>query len=162
MASARLVLGIIFGIILSVFSIGAFTMWQSFIEIQTNFGATPLNAIYVLFRDNFTFDFIALFSSGSLTIFDIFAPQLLSWLFVGFVGGSIAKGFKRGLLAGFLIVVIDILLWIVFGIFAGEDMFNLFMDTNAIATFGGIISGLIGGIIGGCLGGGISGPYEGL
>jgi hypothetical protein len=162
MANARLVLGIIFGILLSIFSIGAFTMWQSFIEIQTYFGATPLKAIYVLFRDNFTFDFIGLFTSGTFTIYTLFAPQLLSWLFVGFISGAIAKGFKRGLMTGFIVVLVDILLWIVFGIFAQEDMFNLFTDTTAISTYGGIVSGIIGGLIGGSIGGAISGPYEGL
>jgi len=162
MANARLVLGIIFGIVLSIFTIGAFTMWQSFIEIQSYFGATPLKAIYVLFRDNFVFDIFTLFTTPNLTIFDILAPQLLSWLLVGFIGGSIAKGFKRGLLTGFIIVIIDILLWIVFGILVGEDMFSLFLEADAIATFGGIISALIGGVLGGSIGGAISGPYEGL
>ena len=165
MASARLVLGIIFGIILSVFTIGAFTMWKSFIEIQTYFGTDFMKVLYVLFRDNFAFegkDLFSLFMGGSFNMVNLLSPQMLSWLLVGFIGGSIAKGLKRGLLTGIIIVVVDILLWIVFGILEGEDMFNLFLDTNALTTIGGIISGLIGGIAGGCVGGAISGPYEGL
>ena len=56
MVSVRLVSGILFGVILSVFSIGAFTQWSSFIEIQTYFGSDFMKVLYVLFRDNFAFE----------------------------------------------------------------------------------------------------------
>jgi len=162
MTNVRLIIGVFTGVILSVFSVGAFTMWGSFIEIQSYFGDNVLKAIYVLFVDNFRFDLITYIERGEFSIFSFLTPALLSWLFVGFVCGAIVKGYKRGFIIGILVVIVDILIWIVVGILAGEDVFNLFIDTNLFQTLGGILSAFMGAISGAIIGGAVSGPYEGI
>ena len=162
MASTRMALSILIGIILSIFSIGAFTSWSSWYSNYAYFGTDLLKFFYVIFTDNFRFDIISFFTSDTMTIFNFFAPAMLSWLFVGFVCGAIVKGSKRGFEVGLLVVIVDLLLWILLGIIGGEDVFNQFIDTNLVTTLGGIISAIAGAVIGGLLGGWASGPFEGM
>lgn len=162
MASRRMAIGIVVGIILSLFSIGAFTMWQSWMEIYNYFGTDILKFFYVIMADNFHFDMISFFTSSTKTVWDFFAPAMLSWIFVGFVCGVIAKGARRGIVVALLVVIVDLLIWILLGIVSGEDVFNLFIDTNLITTLGGIISAIAGAVIGGVIGGATSGPFEGM
>ncbi|MHA2280644.1 MAG: hypothetical protein ACXAC5_07320 [Promethearchaeota archaeon] len=114
-----------------------------------------LKAIALLIGANFKFDILAFFSGSSAFL----VAQLLAWLFIGYISGTIAKGFRRGIIAGLLVVVIDILLWIIFNIVSGEDLMALF-SVQLTETLGGIISALLGAFIGGLIGGIISGPYE--
>jgi len=132
-------------------------MWASLIELQDFFGSNIVKIFYILLLDNFRYD--PSFVSGNL--YEFFSPQLLAWLLVGFLSGSIAKGRKRGILIAIVIVIIDLLLWVIVGIVIGEDMFALFQDMNLVLTIGGIISALIGGSGGGLIGGAVSGPYQG-
>lgn len=159
MASYRLIFGIIIGIILSFLSVFFFNMESIFNQIQIYADTDLLKAIALLIGANFKFDIIAFFS-GSLSVSGFFAAQLLAWLFVGYVSGTISKGLRRGIIAGLLVVVIDVLLWIIFSIVSGEDLMALFQGTQLSETLGGIISAILGTFIGGGLGGLISGPYE--
>ncbi|MHA2035311.1 MAG: hypothetical protein ACW98X_02695 [Promethearchaeota archaeon] len=118
--------------------------------------ASPLRAIALLIGANFKFDILAFFSGSS----EFLVAQLLAWLFIGYISGTIAKGFRRGIIAGLLVVVVDILLWIILNIVSGEDLMALFQGVQLSETMGGIISALLGAFIGGLLGGIISGPYE--
>jgi hypothetical protein len=88
------------------------------------------------------------------------APQLLSWIFIGYISGTIAKGLKRGFLTSLIVIIVVLLMWILLSIISGEDLMALFEGLQLIATVGGIISALLGGIAGGVAGGFISGPYE--
>jgi len=162
MASKRMFIGILVGIILSVFSIAAFTSWSTWIENYNYFGTDLLKFIYVILTDNFHFDIISFFTSDTMTLFNFLAPAMLSWLFVGFVCGAIAKGARRGIECALLVVVVDLLIWIMIGIIVGEDVFDQFIDTNLVTTLGGIISAIAGAVIGGLLGGWASGPFEGM
>jgi len=159
MASYRLIFGILIGVILSFLSVFFFNMESIFNNIQNNADTDLLKAIALLIGANFKFDIIAFFS-GSSTVSGFFAAQLLAWLFIGYISGTIAKGLRRGIIAGLLVVVIDILLWIIFSIVSGEDLMALFQGTQLSETLGGIISGLLGAFIGGSIGGLVSGPFE--
>ena len=159
MASYRLIFGIIIGIILSFLSVFFFNMESIFNQIQIYADTDLLKAIALLIGANFKFDIIAFFS-GSLSVSGFFAAQLLAWLFIGYVSGTISKGLRRGIIASLLVVVIDVLLWIIFSIVSGEDLMALFQGTQLSETLGGIISAILGAFIGGGLGGLISGPYE--
>jgi hypothetical protein len=76
------------------------------------------------------------------------------------LSGTIAKGLRRGVIAGSLVVVIVIAIWIILSIFSQVDLMSLFTGNQLIETLGGIISAFIGVLIGGSIGGLISGPYE--
>jgi hypothetical protein len=159
MASYRLIVGILIGIILSFLSVFFFNMESIFNQIELLMQLDPdsnlLKAIALLIGANFKFDILAFFSGSSAFL----VAQLLAWLFIGYISGTIAKGFRRGIIAGLLVVVIDILLWIIFNIVSGEDLMALF-SVQLTETLGGIISALLGAFIGGLIGGIISGPYE--
>ncbi len=158
MASYRLIFGIITGIVLSFFTVFFFNMVSMINVIKVLGEGNFIKTISLLIGANFNFDMLSFFS-GSPTILGFFAPELLAWLFLGFISGSIAKGFKRGIIASLVVVVIVLLFWIVSSIFSGVDLMALFQD-QLIETLGGIITGFAGALIGGGIGGGISGPYE--
>lgn len=159
MASYRLIIGIITGIVLSFLSVFFFNMETIFNQIQIYAGSNILKAITLLIGANFKFDLIGFFT-GSLTVSGFFAAQLLAWLFIGYISGTISKGLRRGIIASLLVVVIDLLVWIILNIISGEDLMALFQGIQLSETLGGIISALLGALIGGLLGGLISGPYE--
>jgi hypothetical protein len=159
MASYRLIFGIIIGLILSFLSVFFFNMENIFNQIKSYADTDVLKAIALLIGANFKFDIIAFFS-GDFPTSGFFAAQLLAWLFIGYLSGTISKGLRRGITAGLLVVVIDVLLWIIFSIVSGEDLMALFQGTQLSETLGGIISAILGAFIGGALGGLISGPYE--
>lgn len=128
-------------------------------QIKEYVKSDTIKAASLLVGANFDFDMIS-FITNNPTVLGFFAPELLAWIFLGFVSGTISKGTRRGIIAGLLIVVIDVLLWIIFSIVSGEDLMALFQDTQLTETLGGIISAILGAFIGGGLGGLISGPYE--
>lgn len=159
MASYRLILGIIIGIVLSFFSVFFFNMENLINQIKTNANSDLLKAIALLVGANFKFDIIAFFS-GTLTVTGFFAAQLLAWLFIGYVSGSIAKGLKRGIISSVLVVVVVLLIWIILSIISGVDLMALFQGNQLTETLGGIFSAFLGAFIGGLIGGLVSGPYE--
>ena len=158
MASYRLIFGILIGIILSFLSVFFFNMESIFSHIEDTVDYNLLKAIALLLGANFKFDIIAFFS-GSLTVSGFIAAQLLAWIFIGYVSGTIAKGLRRGIIASLLVVVIVLLLWIILNIVSGEDLMALF-SVQLSETLGGIISALLGAFVGGLIGGIVSGPYE--
>jgi hypothetical protein len=158
MASYRLIFGILIGIILSFLSVFFFNMENIFDIIETTAESNPWKAIALLLGANFKFDILAFFS-GSLIVTGFLAAQLLAWLFIGYISGTIAKGLRRGIIASLLVVVVDVLLWILLNIVSGVDLMALF-SVQLSETLGGIISALLGAFIGGLLGGLVSGPYE--
>jgi len=159
MASTRLIIGIFVGIILSFFTVFFFHMESLFAEIRINVGNNLLKAMTDLIGANFKFDIIGFFS-GTITIYGFFAPQLLAWLFIGYISGTIAKGSRRGIIASLLVVVLDLLIWIILNIISYEDLMALFQGPQLTETLGGIISAFLGAFIGGLIGGLITGPYE--
>ncbi len=159
MASYRFIFGILVGIILSFLTVFFFNMESIFSIIETTATSNLWKAVALLLGANFKFDIVAFFS-GSFTVAGFFAAQLLAWLFIGYISGTIAKGTRRGLIAGLLVVVMDILLWVILNIVSGEDLMALFQGVQLSETLGGIISALLGAFIGGLFGGLISGPYE--
>ena len=154
MISYRLLLGIVVGIVFSFFTAFFFNMEEIIIQLQLYSQIDVLKVIIILIGANFKFD---LFSS---TIIDIFSPQLLASIFIGYLSGTISKGLKRGFIASLLVIIIDFLIWMLLSVISGEDLMALFQGTQLSVTIGGILSALIGSIIGGSLGGFISGPYE--
>ncbi|KKN02990.1 hypothetical protein LCGC14_1112200 [marine sediment metagenome] len=158
MASYRLIFGIIVGTILSFFTAFFFNMMSIINNIELYAGDSLARTITLLTGANFNFDMISFFL-GSPSIIGFFAPEILAWLFIGYISGSIAKGLKRGIITGIVVVVLVLLIWIVSSIFSGVDLMALF-QAQLIETLGGIISGLAGAFLGGLIGGAISGPYE--
>ena len=158
MASYRLTFGIIVGIVLSFFTVFFFNMMSILNNIKLYAGDSLIRTITLLIGANFDFDMISFFLA-SPSVIGFFAPELLAWIFMGYVSGSIAKGLRRGIIASLLVVVLVLLIWIVASIFSAVDLMSLFSD-QLIETLGGIFSGFAGALIGGVLGGVISGPYE--
>ncbi|MFX1378061.1 MAG: hypothetical protein ACFFA4_03120 [Promethearchaeota archaeon] len=159
MASYRLVISIIVGVILSFFTVFFFNMMVILNQIELEAGSNLLRIASLLVGANFDFDMIS-FIIGSPSVLGFFAPEILAWVFISYISGTIAKGFRRGVIASILVVVIVLLIWILLSIFSGEDLMALFQGNQLIETLGGIISAFVGGLIGGTIGGLISGPYE--
>ena len=128
-------------------------------QIQLYSGSDVLRIAALLVGANFDFDMISFFS-GSPSILGFFAPEILAWIFIGYISGTIAKGLRRSVIAGSLVVVIVTSIWIMLSIFSQVDLMSLFTGNQLIETLGGIISAFIGVLIGGSIGGLISGPYE--
>ncbi|MFX0032957.1 MAG: hypothetical protein ACFE8E_10225 [Candidatus Hodarchaeota archaeon] len=159
MVSYRLVIGIIVGIIFSFFTALFFDMDGILPVIQVTAGSDFLKIVTILSGWNFEYDIISFFIE-SPSIVEFFAPQLLACIFVGYLSGSISKGFKRGLIASSLVTAVNLAIWMLLSVLLGEDLAALFQGAQLIATVGGILSALIGAILGGITGGLISGPYE--
>lgn len=159
MVSYRLIIGIIVGICFSFLTAFFFNMEDIIIRIQLYLGSDPLRVVILMIGANFEFDLISFFT-GTPNIIEFFAPQLLASIFIGYLSGTIAKGVKRGLTVGILVIVIDLLIWMLLSVVAGEDLMALFQGAQLISTAGGILSAMVGSILGGFLGGLIAGPYE--
>jgi len=159
LVSYRLVIGIIVGIVFSFFTVYFFNM-EDFIDIILQIPQIDiLKVIVIQIGANFKFDLLAFFT-GTPTIADFFAPQLLASIFIGFLSGTIAKGLKRGLIASTLVIIITFLIWMLLSVISGEDLMALFQGFQLFSTIGGILSAILGAIIGGLIGGFVSGPYE--
>ena len=157
MTSYRLIIGIIVGVTLSFFSAFFFNMTDIVTIISS--GINGLRVAALLVGANFDFDMISFFT-GSPSILGFFVPEILAWLFIGYITGSITKGLRRGTIASSLVVIVVLLFWIILSIFAQVDLMTLFQGTQLTETLGGIISGFIGVLLGGAIGGLVSGPYE--
>ncbi len=151
---ARLVIGIIVGVALSLVCTALFSMWQ--IRLSSNI----LTTIGILLGANFEFNMIDFITGGDYTHIALLQPAVVAWLVVGYIGGSIAKGAKRGLMTGLLVLAIVLLVWILLNVLSGEDLLGLFTGSQLMVTLGGIVTGAVGGVVGGLLGGISSGPYE--
>ena len=158
MASYRLIFGIIVGIVLSFFTVFFFNMMSIINNIKIYAGDSLIRTITLLLGANFDFDMISFFV-GAPSVIGFFAPEVLAWIFIGYISGTIAKGLRRGIITSLIVVVLVLLIWIVSSIFSGVDLMALF-QAQLIETLGGIISGLVGALLGGLIGGAISGPYE--
>jgi hypothetical protein len=159
MVSYRLLIGIIIGICFSFITVFFFNMADVIIRIQLYLGSDALKVIILMIGANFEFDIISFFTSTP-NLIEFFAPQLLATIFIGYISGTIAKGMKRGLTAGTLVIFIDLLVWMLLSVISGEDLMALFQGAQLTSTIGGILSALIGAILGGFIGGAITGPYE--
>ena len=159
MVSYRLVIGILVGICFSFFTTFFFNMEDVLIRIQLYLGSDALRVAILMIGANFEFDIISFFT-GTHNLIEFFAPQLLASIFIGYLSGTIAKGVKRGLTTGTLVIVIDLLIWMLLSVVAGEDLMALFQGAQLSSTVGGILSAMLGSILGGFLGGLIAGPYE--
>ena len=159
MASYRLIIGILVGIVLSFFTVFFFNMTAVINQIDSYAGNDIWRILEILVGSNFNFDMISYFT-GTPSVLGFFAPELLAWIFIGYITGTIAKGLRRGALASSLVVIVVLLIWIILSILAGVDLMALFQGMRLSETLGGIISAFIGGLAGGSLGGLISGPSE--
>jgi hypothetical protein len=159
MVSYRLVLGIIVGILFSFFTVFFFNMEATILQIQVYLQTDILKVIILQIGANFKFDLIAFFT-GTPSITEFFAPQVLACIFVGYVSGTISKGLKRGLIASSLVIIIGFLIWMLLSVISGEDLMALFQGAQLFVTVGGILSAILGAVIGGLIGGFVSGPYE--
>lgn len=158
---ARLIVGIIIGVILSFFSVSLFTQFQPIQELYNILTDEPLRWFTIYLEYSFNYDLFSLiFGNTALSVYTILTPVFLSWLFVGLMSGLIVRGKKRGIMAGVLVTVIVVLIWILIGIVSGRDLMNLFQGINLLVTVGGILGALIASILGGLLGGIIAGNHE--
>ncbi|TFF95517.1 MAG: hypothetical protein EU544_02585 [Promethearchaeota archaeon] len=157
---ARLVIGIIIGTVLSLVSISMFYLWIPLLTAIDMMQSDPILGLVLLLMLNFSFDALDLFMGFSMEKLLLYSPLLAAWIITGYVSGTIAKGAKRGLIAGILVVVINLLLWILFSVFAAIDLMSLFQGPALMTTLGGIIGAVIGGVVGGLVGGAVAGPYE--
>jgi len=154
-----LVLGIIVGIVFSFFTVFFFNMTATILQIQIYLQTDILKVIILQIGANFKFDLIAFFT-GTPSITEFFAPQVLACIFIGYVSGTISKGLKRGVIASSLVIIIGFLIWMLLSVISGEDLMALFQGAQLSVTVGGILSAILGAVIGGLIGGFISGPYE--
>jgi hypothetical protein len=128
-------------------------------QIQIYLQTDILKVIILQIGANFKFDLLAFFT-GTPSITEFFAPQVLACIFIGYVSGTISKGLKRGVIASSLVIIIGFLIWMLLSVISGEDLMALFQGVQLFVTVGGILSAILGAVIGGLLGGFISGPYE--
>lgn len=159
MTSYRLIIGILVGITLSFFTVFFFNMMVVLDQIKLLSGTNLTKIASLLIGANFEFDMISFFS-GSPYILGFFAPEILAWIFISYITGTIAKGLKRGTIASVLVVIVVLLIWIILSIISGQDLMALFQGTQLTETLGGIISAIVGVLLGGSVGGLVSGPYE--
>jgi len=159
MVSYRLVMGIIIGICFSFLTVFFFNMDNVILRIELYLGSDPLKVIILMIGANFEFDIISFFTSNP-GFLEIFSPQILASIFIGYVTGTIVKGVKRSLTASSLVIVVDFLIWMLLSVISGEDLMALFQGAQLSATIGGVLTGMIGVIIGGLLRGLITGPFE--
>jgi len=159
MVSYRLVLGIIVGLVFSFFTVFFFNMEATITQIENYLQTDVLKVIILQIGANFKFDLLAFFT-GTPSITEFFAPQVLACIFIGYVSGTISKGLKRGVIASSLVIIIGFLIWMLLSVISGEDLMALFQGAQLFVTIGGILSAILGAVIGGLLGGFISGPYE--
>jgi hypothetical protein len=134
-------------------------MEATIIQIQIYLQTDILKVIILQIGANFKFDLLAFFT-GTPSIAEFFAPQVLACIFIGYVSGTISKGLKRGVIASSLVIIIGFLIWMLLSVISGEDLMALFQGAQLFVTVGGILSAILGAVIGGLLGGFISGPYE--
>jgi len=134
-------------------------MEEVILQIQLYLGSDALRVIILMIGANFEFDVISFFT-GTPSLVEFFAPQILATIFIGYLSGTIAKGMKRGLTAGILVITIDLLIWMLLSVIVGDDLMALFQGAQLSSTIGGILSAIIGSIFGGFLGGLIAGPHE--
>jgi len=134
-------------------------MEATILQIQVYLQTDILKVIILQIGANFKFDLIAFFT-GTPSIAEFFAPQVLACIFIGYVSGTISKGLKRGVIASSLVIIIGFLIWMLLSVISGEDLMALFQGAQLFVTVGGILSAILGAVIGGLLGGFISGPYE--
>jgi len=134
-------------------------MEATIIQIQIYLQTDILKVIILQIGANFKFDLITFFT-GTPSITEFFAPQVLACIFIGYVSGTISKGLKRGLTASSLVIIIGFLIWMLLSVISGEDLMALFQGAQLSVTIGGILSAILGAVIGGLIGGFISGPYE--
>jgi hypothetical protein len=128
-------------------------------QIQIYLQTDILKVIILQIGANFKFDLLAFFT-GTPSIAEFFAPQVLACIFIGYVSGTISKGLKRGVIASSLVIIIGFLIWMLLSVISGEDLMALFQGAQLSVTVGGILSAILGAVLGGLLGGFISGPYE--
>ena len=159
MVSYRLVIGIIVGICFSFLTVFFFNMDNVILRIELYLGSDPLKVIILMIGANFEFDIISFFANNP-GFLEIFSPQILASIFIGYVSGTIVKGGKRGVTASSLVIVVDFLIWMLLSVISGEDLMALFQGAQLSATIGGVLTGMIGVLIGGLLGGLITGPFE--
>jgi hypothetical protein len=159
MVSYRLLIGIIVSVCFSFFTAFFFTMEDITSQIQLFINSDPLKVVILMIGANFKFDLISFFL-GSPTFVEFFSVQLLACILIGFLSGTISKGFKRGLIASTIVIITDFLVWILLSVISGEDLMALFQGAQFIATIGGILTAIMGALFGGALGGLISGPYD--
>ncbi|MFX1397563.1 MAG: hypothetical protein ACFFAS_11035 [Promethearchaeota archaeon] len=157
----RTIFALLVPILLSFFTLYIFNVGIIITQIQQSSGTNVIRIISLMLSANFRFDAISMFT-GEATPLGFLAPQFLIWLLLGYLSGTIAKGIKRGATTSFILVVIDILLWILFSVLASIDLMSLFTVDEIVFTLGGIFIALIAGVFGGLIGGWISGPYEGV
>jgi hypothetical protein len=156
----RLAVGVIIGILLSIISVALFTAWQTVQDIGGVMAIFSLDGIVSLLGENFSWDLFSFFTSiASFSIESLLNPVFLAWLFVGIISGAIAKGVTRGISASAIVLVVNILLWFLLALLAGQDIASWF-TTGLVSTLGGIAGAAVGSILGGLIGGAISGPYE--
>ncbi len=160
MSSTRLILGVVAGILLSFIMVSLFTMWQILDQIGFYAGTDVIKGIAYLMDRNFDFDIISFFISGPINLYEFLNPTFLSWIFIGYIAGTIVKGTKRSFLTSVVIVVIVILIRILMNIISGVDLMALFEGIQLINTLGGMLGALGGCILGGLLGAAVSGSYE--
>jgi hypothetical protein len=134
-------------------------MEATIIQIQIYLQTDILKVIILQIGANFKFDLLAFFT-GTPSIAEFFAPQVLACIFIGYVSGTISKGLKRGVIASSLVIIIGFLIWMLLSVISGEDLMALFQGAQLSVTVGGILSAILGALIGGSIGGLISGPYE--
>jgi len=156
MVSYRLVLGIIVGILFSFFTVFFFNMEATILQIRVYLQTDILKVIILQIGANFKFDLIAFFT-GTPSITEFFAPQVLACIFIGYVTGTISKGLKRGVIASSLVIIIGFLIWMLLSVISGEDLMALFQGAQLFVTVGGILSAILGAVIGGCFS--INPPY---
>ena len=170
----RVILAIIFSLFISLFGVFIFS---DFIYrgltigddigplIQSGVFNTFFQGLYFLIGSGFQANWFHEFSSENIQLLtfsgvlfgETIWPAILTWFTAGLIGGILVKGVKRGLFYSLILFGSIFLLWLITGMFAGEDFNSMFM-TNIVNTLGELFTVFVFLNLGGLLGGLISGP----
>ncbi|MFX0103594.1 MAG: hypothetical protein ACFFCS_28790 [Candidatus Hodarchaeota archaeon] len=97
--------------------------------------------------------------------FLIFLPPMLSWIVGGLLAGLLTQSVKKGVISALVFVVVEILLYMLFGVLANKTMDQILYLSGSMISGDGFVGGFLGqivitpvgfGIVGGVIGGAIS------
>lgn len=111
------------------------------------------SALQVNLFAEFSPDALSQQSFGALLFGEVVFPVILTWLSVGFVVGCMMKGLKYSYIINGILLAIILVLWLIAGIFAGDDIASIFSLATASKILTSMIFLSLGALFGGLIGG---------
>lgn len=119
------------------------------------------NGFYELIGSGLQVNLFAEFSSsalsqtsfGAILFGEVVFPVILTWISVGFLIGCMMKGLKYSYIINGILLAIILVLWLIAGIFAGDDIASIFSIVTLSKFFTASLFLALGALFGGLIGG---------